>query len=447
MSVATTNSGDSNGARPVWSGICQASLPGRSGRFDIAWEKGRITRVDSAQAAARKDPGMLDVDGCLVTPPFVDSHFHLDSVLSRGRPRGNASGTLREGIALWKEFKATLTEEDVFSRADRYCRWAVSRGIGAIRSHVDVSEEKLIAVKALLKVREAWRDRLDIQLVAFPQDGYLRDEQTGHRMAEALERGVDVVGGIPHGERTAEEGAESIRQLCRLAAEKGLQVDLHCDETDDPWSRHVETLARETIRYGLEGRVSGSHLTSLHSVDAAYARKVIGLMSEAGLHAIPNPLINITLQGRYDDYPKRRGLTRIAEMQEAGINVSLGHDCVLDPWYPLGSGDMLAVASMACHAGLMTRPEDFSAMFAAVTVNGAQTLGLKGYGLAAGCHADLVVLNACSEDEALRLSPERRWVFRRGEVVARQEVARCSQWFSGQEEEISFHFPRPSDPG
>lgn len=414
--------------RPEINGFRNVRLLDREGRYDLLWEDGVISVLRPHDPQEKAGDGVMDGGGNLLLPPFVDSHFHLDSVLTRGQPRLNQSGTLREGIALWKEYKATLTEEDVWQRANRYCAWAVARGIGAIRSHVDVSEPSLAAVRALLQVRREWAGLLDIQLVAFPQDGYLADPETPRRMREALDLGVDVVGGIPHGERTYAEGTESIRQLCALAAERQLPVDIHCDETDDPASRHVETLARETLRHGLEGRVSASHLTSLHSIEAAPAARIIALMAEAGLHAIPNPLINITLQGRYDGYPKRRGLTRIDEMRAAGLNVSLGHDCVADPWYPLGSGDMLAVASMACHAGLLMGPEDFRAMLHAVTGAGARTLGLTHYGLRVGGPADGVLLHARSAEEALRLLPERLWVIRRGRVVGRQETARAWQW-------------------
>ena len=282
------------------------------------------------------------------------------------------------------------------------------------------------------------RPWIDIQLVAFPQDGYYRFPGAPELVTRALDRGVDVVGGIPHFERTMDEGAGSVRALCGLAAERGLRVDMHCDETDDPLSRHVETLATETLRLGLAGRVAGSHLTSMHSMDSYYVSKLIPLLAEAGLHAVPNPLINIVLQGRHDSYPKRRGMTRIKELMAAGVNVSFGHDCVMDPWYSLGTHDMLEVAAMALHVGQMTAQAEMALMFDAVTVNGARTLGLEGYGLEEGCHADLVILQAADRIEALRLKPARLFVIRRGAVIAETAAVRSRLRLDDRELEIDF---------
>ncbi len=259
---------------------------------------------------------------------------------------------------------------------------------------------------------------LDLQLVAFPQDGYLRAPAARESLARALDMGVEVVGGIPHFERTAAEGARSVAALCELAASRGLRVDMHCDESDDPLSRHVETLACETQRLGLQGRVTGSHLTSMHSMDNYYVSKLIPLMREAGLHVVANPLINITLQGRHDSYPKRRGMTRVKELMASGINLAMGHDCVMDPWYGLGSHDMLEVAHMGLHVGQMTGTAEMRRCFDAVTVNAARVLGLEGYGLEPGCRADLVVLQAGDPIEAIRLRPARLFVVRRGKVIA-----------------------------
>ena len=257
------------------------------------------------------------------------------------------------------------------------------------------------------------------QLVAFPQSGFYRHRSAPDNVVRALDRGVDVVGGIPHFERTTEDGAASVKALCEIAAERGLLVDLHCDETDDPSSRHVETLARETERLGLQGRVVGSHLSSMHSMDNYYVSKLLPLLQEAALTAIANPLINIALQGRCDTYPKRRGMTRVKEMIAAGIPVALGHDCVMDPWYGLGSHDMLEVAHMAAHVGHMTGVDEMQALFAGVTTTAAAALHLEGYGLEPGCHADLVVLQARDPVEAIRLRATRLHVLRRGAVIAR----------------------------
>ena len=295
----------------------------------------------------------------------------------------------------------------------------MSQGLLAIRSHVDVSDAKLVTVEGLLEVRERVKDYLDLQLVAFPQDGYFRSPGAVENLNRALDMGVEIVGGIPHFERTMEDGARSVSALCRIAADRGLRVDMHCDETDDPMSRHVETLVAETVRHGLQGRVVGSHLTSMHSMDNYYVSKLIPLMAEAEMHAVANPLINIMLQGRHDTYPKRRGMTRVPELLKAGINVGFGHDCVMDPWYSMGSGDMLEVGSMAIHIAQMGSIEDRLRVFDILTNGNARAMGLEDYGLEKGKKADFVVLQARDPVEALRLRAHRLAVIKGGKVIAR----------------------------
>jgi cytosine/creatinine deaminase len=396
--------------------VRNATLPDGRKSQDIAVRDGRIAEVRPGieGEAAR----VIDAAGHLVSPPFVDIHFHMDATLSLGLPRLNQSGTLLEGIALWGELKPLLTQEAVVERALRYCDMAVAQGLLAIRSHVDICDDRLLAVDALLDVKRRVAPYLDLQLVAFPQDGYYRSPGAVENLRRALDRGVEVVGGIPHFERTMADGAASVRSLCEIAAERGLRVDMHCDETDDPLSRHIETLAYETQRLGLGGRVAGSHLTSMHSMDNYYVSKLLPLMAEAGVSAIANPLINIVIQGRHDTYPKRRGMTRIPEMRTQGISCAFGHDCVMDPWYSLGSGDMLEVAHMAVHVGQMTGREAMKFCFDAVTKNPAAIMGLDGYGLEPGCNADLVLLQARDPIDAIRLKATRLAVVRRGRVIA-----------------------------
>ena len=384
---------------------------------DIGIEGDVISAVEDLSGAEAGE--VIDAAGDLVSPPFVDPHFHLDATLSYGLPRINASGTLLEGIGLWGELKQIVTQDEMVERALSYCDWAASQGLLAIRSHVDTCDDRLLGVEAMLEVRERVRGYIDLQLVAFPQDGFYRDPTARANTIRALDMGVDVVGGIPHFERTMSDGAASVRELCEIAADRGLMVDLHCDESDDPLSRHVETLACEAQRLGLQGRVAGSHLTSMHSMDNYYVSKLLPLMAEAGVAAIPNPLINITLQGRHDTYPKRRGLTRVKEMQAHGITVGWGQDCVLDPWYSLGTADMLDVAFMGMHVAQMTSPEDMARCFDMVTNQNAQILGLDGYGLAPGKRASLVVLDAGTPIEALRLRPARLAVVSNGKVISR----------------------------
>ncbi len=416
--------------------VRRANLPDGRGPVDIAIEAGLIVEVApfiDAQASRE-----IDATNRLVTPPFVDSHFHLDSALTYGVPRVNESGTLLEGIALWGELSPQLTLEIITARARRLCEWAIARGNLAIRSHVDICDPKLLAVQAFTALKDELKPYLDLQLVAFPQQGYLRYADSPKLLSRALDLGVDVVGGIPHFERTQTDGELSVRLLCELAAERGLRVDMHCDESDDPHSRFVENLAAETDRLGLHGRVTGSHLTSMHSMDNYYASKLLDLMAQAQLGVVANPLINITLQGRHDTYPKRRGLTRIKEQMERGLTVALGHDCVLDPWYPLGSHDMLEVAHMAIHVAQMTGVAQMRSLFEAITTNGAKILGLEGYGLAPGCHADLVILQAADPIEAIRLRANRLFVLRRGEVIAKSTPSTVQLQLNGLETVIDF---------
>ncbi len=425
-------------ARPLL--VTRARLPdGRSG-IDLLALEGRIAAVGPALAAPA-DAERLDAAGWMLSPPFVDAHFHLDATLSLGQPRLNTSGTLLEGIALWGELKPQLTEEAIAGRALAYCDWAVARGLLAIRSHVDVCDERLLAVRALLDVKRRVAPYLELQLVAFPQDGVLRASGALANLERALDLGVDVVGGIPHFERTMADGAASVKILCELAAERGLPVDMHCDESDDPLSRHVETLAFETRRLGLQGRVTGSHLTSMHSMDNYYVSKLLPLLAEAQLHAVANPLVNITLQGRHDSYPRRRGMTRVPELLAAGVNVAFGHDCAMDPWYAFGSADMLEVAAMGLHVAQMTSLEGQRRCFDAVTVNAARVLGLPGYGLEPGCRADFVLLQARSPAEAIRLRAQRLAVVRGGRIVSRMAPATAMLDLPGRPAQVDFTHP------
>ena len=411
--------------------IRNARLVDETETVDLGCLDGRITERQGRLDTPARDE--IDAAGFLVSPPFVDSHFHMDSTLTYGAPRYNESGTLYEGISLWGEIKPDLTVEDVERRALLLCRWAVARGSLAIRSHVDIGDPALTAVHALLEVRKKVSPWLDLQLVAFPQDGYFRDPNAVGLLEQALDLGVDVVGGIPHFERTYDEGRRSVEALCRIAADRGLMVDMHCDESDDPNSHHIETLISMTAQLGMQGRVTGSHLTSMHSMDNSLADKLLGLMQENEVNAIACPLINITLQGRKDTYPKRRGLTRIKEMMQRGINYAVAHDCVMDPWYAGGSHDMLEVAHMGLHAGQMTGVHETADMFNAVTVNPARTLQLEGYGLDVGCNADLVVLQAKDPAEAIRLRANRLFVIRRGEVISKTPLLESEVRFMGED--------------
>jgi cytosine deaminase len=413
--------------------IRDATLPdGRIADIAIAGEKIAAIEPHIEAEAGR----IIEATGNLVAPPFVDPHFHMDATLSYGIPRINVSGTLLEGIALWGELKPLLTHEAVKQRALDYCDWAVSMGLLAIRTHVDVCDDRLLAVEALLEVKREVAPYIDLQLVAFPQDGFYRSPTARENTIRALDMGVDVVGGIPHFERTMGDGKRSVTELCEIAAERALMVDMHCDETDDPLSRHIEQLAYETQRLGLQGRVAGSHLTSMHSMDNYYVSKLLPMIAEAQVSAIPNPLINIMLQGRHDTFPKRRGLTRVKEMQALGIRVGWGQDCVLDPWYSLGTADMLDVAFMGLHVAQMSSPAEMRRCFDMVTNVNAEIMGLDHLGLEVGKTASLVILDAGDPVEALRLRAERLCVIAKGKVVAERDKRPMRLTLSGRPDSV-----------
>ena len=406
---------------------------------DILIQNGII--ADIAPRIEKSAVEVIDASNHFVCPPFVDSHFHLDATLSYGLPRVNQSGTLLEGIKLWGELKPNLTADALKKRAINLCHWAIARGTLAIRSHVDISDPSLLAVEAMLDIKEEVKDWIDLQLVAFPQDGVLRANSLSN-LSRALDMGVDVVGGIPHFERTMSDGAKSIKILCEIAEKRSLLVDMHCDESDDPMSRHIETLCYETLRLGLNGRVAGSHLTSMHSMDNYFVSKLLPLMHESNISVIANPLINITLQGRHDTYPKRRGMTRVPEQMNAGLNVAFGHDCVMDPWYPLGSHDMLDVAHMALHVAQMTGQNEMESCFDAVTTNPAKILGLENYGLEKGCKADLIILQCSNAIEAIRLRPPRLYVIKSGKIISSTDPVRYKLNLSGEKSQTDLIFRR-----
>ncbi len=414
-----------------------ARIPGEAGTRSIGIADGRIVAPDG-EGEAREE---IDVAGALVTPALVEPHIHLDAVLTVGEPRPNVSGSLFEGIAIWAERVQSLTVADVKRRASEVLRWQLASGVLHVRSHVDVCDPQLRALRALVELREELAGQLDLQLVAFPQQGIYSFDDGERLMREAVRLGADVVGGIPHFELTREYGERSVRFVAELAAEHGLRVDIHCDETDDEHSRFLEVLAAETIRLGLGGRVTASHTTAMHSYNAAYAYRLIRNLRRAGLHMVTNPLDNSVLQGRFDGYPIRRGHTRVKELIAAGVNVCIGHDSVMDPWYPLGYGDPLQAAFVLAHYGQMSGHQELRYLIEMITANPARALGLTEYGLNMGDRADLVVFAAPSESDAIRLVAPRRLVLREGRIVARTEPARTTVTWGGQEQEVDFLKP------
>jgi cytosine/creatinine deaminase len=387
-----------------------ARLAGQDTLTDLGVDKGAIVDVgDDAMAA-----DTIDLGGRLVTPPLVEPHIHLDAVLTVGQPRPNVSGSLFEGIAVWAERVNQLSYEDVQARVRQILRWQLACGVQHVRSHVDVCDPELRALRALIDLREEARGLIDLQLVAFPQQGILGFDGGRDLMRRAVELGADVVGGIPHFELTREDGVESVRFAMALADEHGLRVDIHCDETDDDHSRFVEVMVAETIRRGMSGRVTASHTTAMHSYNNAYAYRLINNIARAGLHMITNPLDNSVLQGRFDTGPIRRGHTRVKQLLEAGVNVCVGHDSVMDPWYPLGYGDPLQAAFVLVHLGQMSGDAELRQLIEMITTNSALALGVPSYGLRTGGAADLVVFDAPSEADALRLVAPRTLVLRGG---------------------------------
>jgi cytosine/creatinine deaminase len=361
----------------------------------------------------------LAVNGKLVSPPFVESHIHLDSALTVGEPRWNQSGTLFEGIEIWRDRKQTITLEEVKTRAIATLKRQAQQGVLFVRTHADVSEPNLVALKALLEVREAVQDWITVQVVAFPQDGVYGSPGNEALLEKALDLGADAVGGIPHYEMTREDGVRSVQRIFELAQRYDRLIDIHCDEIDDDQSRFLEVVAALAVRSGLGDRVTASHTSAFGSYNNAYALKLMGLLDRAQINFIANPLINITLQGRTDTYPKRRGVTRVKELWQRGLNVSLGHDCLQDPWYSLGTGNMLTVAAMAVHVCQMTGQPEIDACYAMVTSHGARTLKVEDhYGIEVGKPANLIVLDADSPYEAIRRCATVTHVISRGQLLA-----------------------------
>jgi cytosine/creatinine deaminase len=404
---------------------------------DVLVDDGRIASIHVGGEPAPPGAIVLDAEGRLLSPPLVDPHVHLDAVLTVGEPRHNESGTLIEGILTWAERKPSLTHEDVKRRALEAIRWEVAQGTGMIRSHVDVCDPDLVALRALLELRDEVRDIVDLRLIAFPQDGILSFPDGKELMREAMRLGCDVIGGIPHYEWTREDGVEEVHFIFDLARETGRPVDLHCDETDDEQSRFLEVVAARTMRDGMQGRVVAGHATAMASYNDAYAFKLLQILRRAGVTIVANPLDNIVLQGRLDSYPKRRGMTRVKELDAAGVNVACGHDSIMDPWYPLGRGSMLDALSMLVHVGQMTGRSELFRAYEMVTTNPARAAEID-YGIAEGKPANFVVFDCEDEAEAIRLRPAARWVVRAGRVVAETEPARSVVHRSSGSAEVTF---------
>lgn len=384
---------------------------------------------------------VLDLEGRLVTPPLVEPHIHLDAVLTVGQPRQNETGSLFEGIAVWAERVRTLTPDDVAARAREVMTWQLAWGVQAVRSHVDVCDPELRALEGLVQVRSEFAGLVDLQLVAFPQQGIYGFPDGDALMRRAMSGGCDVVGGIPHYELTREDGVASVKFVFDLAQEFDALIDVHCDETDDDHARFVEVMAAETIKRGMSGRVTASHTTAMGSYNAAYAYRLINNLRRADLHFVTNPLDNSVLQGRFDVGPIRRGQTRVKELIAAGLNVAVGHDSVMDPWYPLGVGDPMQSAFVMAHYGQMSGASELEYLLEMVTTNPAKALGVDAGGVRAGGPADLVVFDAPTATDAVRRISPRYLVMRGGEVVARTQPAVTEVTAPGHARTLTFLRP------
>ena len=396
--------------------IKNASLRGQVGLWNILIEDGKFKKISQEDIQGED---VIDINGALVLPPFIEPHIHLDTTLTAGEPEWNLSGTLFEGIQRWSERKESLTIEDVKQRSKQAIKWQIAQGIQYIRTHVDVTDPELTALKAMLEVKEELADFVEIQLVAFPQEGILSYPNGEALLEEALKLGADVVGAIPHFEFTREYGVESLKIAFDLAEKYDTLIDVHCDEIDDEQSRFVEVVANEALKRGLGEKTTASHTTAMGSYNDAYTAKLFRLLKLSNINFVSNPLINIHLQGRFDTYPKRRGLTRVKEIQAAGMNICFGHDDIFDPWYPLGTGNMLQVLHMGIHAAQLMGKDEIINSIDLVTKNSAKTLHIEDkYGIEVGKDANFIILNANNEYEVIRKQAVVTHSFRKGKLIA-----------------------------
>lgn len=380
---------------------------------DIIKKIGKSLEVDSATE-------IIDATNKIVTPNFIDPHIHLDKVLVLESVRPNRSGTLTEAIEILWDKKKSYTIEEIVERAGRVIQWAVMNGTLNIRTHVDVDTiGGLMPLKGVLAARERYGHLVNIQIVAFPQEGILKDPGTEELLYKAMEMGADIVGGMPANENRDEDHHKHIDIAFEIAKKYDADIDMHVDETDDPNSVTLEYLADKTIEEGYFGRVTAGHTCALAAYKDEYAEKVIEKVAKAKIHMITNPATNLMLQGREDKQPKRRGITRVKELLSAGVNVSFGQDCIKDTFYPFGQADMLEVALITAHAAHLSLPDEINTTFKMCTFNAAKILGLKDYGIEEGNKANLVILNSPSILEAIRTQPGRT-VIKEGKIIARK---------------------------
>ena len=417
--------------------IKNAKLEDKTQLVDIKVENGCFTEI-APRIEAREHEEIIDAKGWLVVPPFVEPHIHLDTTLTAGEPRWNESGTLFEGIQCWSERKECLSKEDVKNRARKAIKWQVANGIQFIRTHVDTTDPELTAIKALVELKEELKDYVTLQIVAFPQEGILSYPNGLELLEEALKLGADVIGAIPHFEFTREYGVASIEKIFELAKKYDVLIDVHCDEIDDEQSRFVEVVAAKAYENQMGHKVTASHTTAMHSYNGAYTYKLFRLLKMSGINFVANPLVNIHLQGRFDTYPKRRGITRVKEMLEADINVCFGHDDIFDPWYPLGTGNMLQVLHMGLHVCQIMGYGQINESLKLIGKNSARTLNIQDqYGIEVGKPANLIILPAENGYDAVRRQVPVAYSIRNGKVIAKTQINETTVYLD-KEEVIDF---------
>lgn len=420
--------------------IRHAKLRKKEGLWQILVDGDRIRRIQPDGQGEKYSGDILDAQGGLVLPAFIEPHVHLDTVLTAGQPKWNLSGTLFEGIETWALRKKELTRKDVLDRAKKALTWQAAQGIQFVRTHVDVDDPELIALKALLELKEAVSDWMDVQIVAFPQESILGYPRGRELMEEAMKLGADAVGGIPHYELTREDGVASMKFVFDLAEKYDRLIDVHCDEIDDEQSRFVEVIAAEAYKRGIGDRVTASHTTAMHSYNGAYVAKMFRVFKESGMNFVSNPLVNTHLQGRFDTYPKRRGVTRVKEMLQAGINVCFGHDDIFDPWYPLGTGNMLQVLFLGLHVCQLTGYDEIGQALDLITDNSARTLCLSDrYGIEEGRPADFLIMSETDDYNIIRKIAPVRYSIHKGKLLAGTRPAETWLTLDGQKMPIDFN--------
>ncbi|MBU5592218.1 cytosine deaminase [Clostridium sp. MSJ-4] len=411
------------------------------GLFNILIKEGKIEGIiknDASKDFEFNEEDVIDGEGGLLLPPFIEPHIHLDTTLTAGEPRWNMSGTLFEGIQCWSERKAMLSMEDVKTRAKKALKWQIAQGIQYVRTHVDITDPNLTALKAMIEVKEEMKPWVDLQIVAFPQEGILSYKNGAELLEESLKLGADVIGAIPHFEFTREYGVESINKIFNLAEKYDKLIDVHCDEIDDEQSRFIEVVATRAYEASMGHRVTASHTTAMHSYNNAYAYKLFRLLKLSNINFVSNPLVNTHLQGRFDSYPKRRGVTRVKELNEAGINVCFGHDDIFDPWYPMGTGNMLQVLHFGLHVCQIMGYEEINNSIDFITYNSAKTLNLgEDYEIKEGNKANFIVLPSESPYDAIRRQVKVRYSIRNGKVISETKPEETSVYLD-QRENINF---------